>query len=95
MAFKIRSLSCIMCINIIIPGRHACRPFPDIITPRVAHRMRTGTGVAWVAHGMRTGTGVACGMRTGTGVAPNAHGADYFHFLHPIGLYILYTVWAD
>ena len=40
-----------MCINIIIPGRHACIPFPDIITPRVAHEMRTGTGVAPDAHG--------------------------------------------
>ena len=28
------------------PGRHACRPFPDIITPWVAHGMRTGAGVA-------------------------------------------------
>ena len=47
-AFKSRSLSCIMCIT---PGRHACRPFPDVITFRVACGMRTRAGVAPDAHG--------------------------------------------
>ena len=37
--------------SVLTPGRHACRPFPDIITPQVAHGMQTGAGVAPDAHG--------------------------------------------
>ena len=35
-----------MCLNIIILGGHAFRTFADIITPRDAHRVQAGAGVA-------------------------------------------------